>query len=217
MDGAQLVAGDSEPTVAMSPPQSTVTTVQPRKKRGLWVGLILVGIVLIGVLIAVLMYAAYRMGSESAGTKININGSSNPKTVATPRSAPETTRTAVPAQSPESSTTDTDLSDEATPITWTTAASTFKTDVGLKYTFECPRDGTASTVWGSDVYTADSSICTAGVHAGKITMERGGTVTIEFVGGRTTYGATTRNGVTTLNFGQYPRSYVFRDAAGKTD
>jgi len=76
--------------------------------------------------------------------------------------------------------------------------------------FECPPEGTRSAVWGSDVYTADSSICTAAVHAGKITLEKGGQVTIEFRPGRSTYGATTRNGVTSYNFGEYPRSFVFK-------
>jgi len=83
----------------------------------------------------------------------------------------------------------------------------------------CPRppDGTAVSIWGSDVYTADSSICTAAVHAGKITLEKGGEVTIEFTGGRNAYGATTRNGITSNNFGQYAHSYLFKDKSSKTE
>ncbi|MEO7658434.1 MAG: LCCL domain-containing protein, partial [Pyrinomonadaceae bacterium] len=85
-----------------------------------------------------------------------------------------------------------------------------KTDIGMKYTFLCAPDGNAGVVWGSDVYTADSSICTAAVHDGLITLEEGGKVIIEFVPGRQIYGATTRNGVTSNNYGPFPRSYVFK-------
>jgi hypothetical protein len=80
----------------------------------------------------------------------------------------------------------------------------------MTYTFECPPDGTASAVGGSDIYTADSSICTAAVHAGKITLADGGDVTIEYRPGRPTYGATTRNGITSNNFGEYSMSFVIR-------
>ena len=65
-------------------------------------------------------------------------------------------------------------------------------------------------IWGVDVYTADSSICTAAVHAGIITMEEGGEVTVEFRPGRAVYGSTTRNGITSKNFGEYPHSFVVR-------
>ena len=79
----------------------------------------------------------------------------------------------------------------------------------MTYRFECPPDGSESAIWGNDIYTADSSICTAAVHAGVITFEKGGTVTIEFRPGRQIYGSTERNGVTSHTFGEYPRSFVF--------
>ena len=68
----------------------------------------------------------------------------------------------------------------------------------------------AGAVWGSDAYTADSSVCTAAVPWSRSLSEKGGTVTIEFTRGRANYGATTRNGVTTYNYGQYPHSFVFK-------
>ncbi|HEV7701736.1 MAG TPA: LCCL domain-containing protein [Pyrinomonadaceae bacterium] len=222
MDGAPLVdASASEPTVVMSHSAPTVT-VQPvrKKKTGLWILLALVGILIVGAIIGLLMFAAYRMGSQSVSVKANVSGNASP----TPKTGANATATPQPTSSvaaveptPDNSTDGNVTTDEATPVTWGTNASTFKTDVGLKYAFECPPDGTPSAVWGSDPYTVDSSVCTAAVHAGKITLEKGGTVSIEIAGGRSTYGATTRNGITTYNYGQFPRSFVFRDPGVKKD
>src|SRR5206468_3166494 len=73
MDGTPLVDElASQPTVTMSRTEPTITTQQPRKKNtGLWVTLVVIGILVIGGLIALLMYAAYRMGSETATIKVN--------------------------------------------------------------------------------------------------------------------------------------------------
>jgi hypothetical protein len=216
MDGTPLVDQlASEPTVVMSRTDPTVTTQQPgKKKTGMWITLAILGILVIGGLIGILMYAAYRMGSETASIKVNTNSNTlpTPKPSGTPKAPPQTTPSTAPAQqaTPESTPGEVPNSDEPTPISWTGNAAFVKTDVGLRYTFECPPDGTPGTVWGSDVYTADSSVCTAAVHAGKITLEKGGIVTIEFTAGRQMYGATTRNGITTYNYGQYPHSFVFR-------
>ncbi|MFL6373951.1 MAG: LCCL domain-containing protein [Pyrinomonadaceae bacterium] len=216
MDGAPLVDQlASEPTIVMSPTQAAVTTQQPRKKRtGLWITLGLLTLLVVVGLIGVLIYAAYRMGSESTSVKINTNSNTAPppKPSATARSTSQTTPSTAATQepTPESSPGDLAGADEPTPISWSENPGFVKTETGLRYRFECPPDGTAGAVWGSDVYTADSSVCTAAVHAGKITLEKGGIVTIEFTPGRSTYGATTRNGITTNNFGQYDHSFVFK-------
>lgn len=55
-------------------------------------------------------------------------------------------------------------------------------------------------LYGTDVYTDDSGICAAAVHAGKITFESGGTVTIETVAGQQEYKGSTRNGVTSATW-----------------
>ena len=216
MDGTPLVDQlASEPTVVMSRTEATITTQVPRKKRtGLWITLALLGVLIIGSLIGLLMYAAFRMGSESASVKVNTNTSTSttPKPNISPKTSPQTTAATTPAQqsTPESPSGDSPSSGESTPITWNTSVATFKTDTGLTYTFDCPADGTAGAVWGSDVYTADSSVCTAAVHAGKISLEKGGQIKIEITGGRATYGATTRNGITSSPYGEYPHSFVFR-------
>jgi hypothetical protein len=102
-----------------------------------------------------------------------------------------------------------------TPTTWEATASAL-TDASKTFTQTCSPGGAPHTVWGSDIYTVDSSICTAAVHAGLISFERGGTVTIELRPGRPLYGSSERNGVTTGVFGNYRRSFVFKSGTNES-
>ena len=72
----------------------------------------------------------------------------------------------------------------------------------------CPPDGTFGEVWGTDTYTDDSSVCTAGVHRGVITRERGGRVTIIIRPALESYQGSVRHGVVSLSFGPWDGSYV---------
>jgi len=99
---------------------------------------------------------------------------------------------------------------KGTPTTWEANATSLNGTDGQTFTVACSPGGTAHSVWGSDIYTADSSICTAGVHSGLITYQQGGTVTIELRPGRTIYGCSERNGVTTSDYGSYRHSFVFK-------
>ena len=101
-------------------------------------------------------------------------------------------------------------SGKGTPTTWEANATSLNGKDGETFTLACSPGGTAHSVWGSDIYTADSSICTAGVHSGLITYQQGGAVTIELRPGRTVYGSSERNGVTTSPFGSYQHSFVFK-------
>ena len=100
--------------------------------------------------------------------------------------------------------------DDQTPVLWNTAATMVGGDNGKTWKFKCPPNGKESAVWGTDIYTLDSSICNAAVHAGKLTMETGGSVTIELRGGESAYEGTTRNGVKTNDYGAYGRSFVVK-------
>ena len=71
----------------------------------------------------------------------------------------------------------------------------------------------SGSVWGMDVYTADSSICRAAVHAGAI-PKRGGTVTVMPEPGRAAYPGLSRNGVASTNFGAFHASFRFKLAEG---
>jgi LCCL domain len=116
--------------------------------------------------------------------------------------SPENPNTAPSAPSPPAG--------NGTPTTWQANATSLKGADGQTFTIDCAPGGTGFSVWGSDIYTADSSICTAAVHSGLITYERGGEVTIELRPGRSIYGCSERNGVTTGAYGSYPRSFVFK-------
>jgi hypothetical protein len=70
----------------------------------------------------------------------------------------------------------------------------------MTVSYDCPGPGTAGSVWGTDVYTDDSSVCTAAVHAGRITLETGGRVTIQMMPGQMMYAGSERNGVTTSDW-----------------
>jgi len=100
--------------------------------------------------------------------------------------------------------------DEQTPVLWNTSASMISFEAGKTYKFKCPSNGKESTVWGTDIYTLDSSICNAAVHAGKLAFESGGPVTIELRPGESSYKGTTRNGIKTNDYGQYGSSFVVK-------
>jgi len=97
-----------------------------------------------------------------------------------------------------------------TPTSWEANATSLNGKEGQTMTLACSPNGTTHTVWGSDIYTSDSSICTAAVHSGLITLQQGGSVTIELRPGRSIYGASERNGVTTSMYGSWPQSFVFK-------
>ncbi|MCY1023921.1 LCCL domain-containing protein [Pyxidicoccus sp. MSG2] len=68
--------------------------------------------------------------------------------------------------------------------------------------------GGGGPVWGTNLYTDDSNICTAAVHAGVMTPS-GGAVVLEVQPAQSTFIGTTRNGVTTSSYGAWPGSFRF--------
>jgi LCCL domain len=100
--------------------------------------------------------------------------------------------------------------------TWNATAAAFRGKNGSRYVYTCPSYGTVSSVWGTDVYTDDSSVCTAAVHASLITLAGGGTVTIEIRPGQASYVSSTRNGITSSAYGPWSGSYVIVSAVAAT-
>ncbi len=92
---------------------------------------------------------------------------------------------------------------------WDLNATVYRGQNGLRVRVDCPPDGTPYSVWGSGTYTDDSSICTAAVHAGLITIAAGGTVVIQIAPGLEQYTGTEANGITTSSYGAWSGSYVF--------
>ena len=68
---------------------------------------------------------------------------------------------------------------------------------------------TGGPVWGTDIYTHDSAIARAAVHAGVIGAGETKAVYIQLEPGISGYVESTRNGVTTASFGPWGTSYKF--------
>jgi hypothetical protein len=97
---------------------------------------------------------------------------------------------------------------------WELNATRFRTFLGARFAYGCPANGKPGPVWGTDVYTDDSSVCTAAVHAGRITIAKGGTVTIEMRPGQSSYTGSKRNGITSAPWNSWGGSFVFVGTQG---
>jgi hypothetical protein len=82
-----------------------------------------------------------------------------------------------------------------------------KGNEGASWLMKCPAGCTPKNVWGTDVYTDDSTLCTAAIHAGAITAAEGGTVLVTWAPSQPTYVASSRNGITTSDYGKWERSF----------
>jgi hypothetical protein len=155
----------------------------------------------IGAIGLVVYPLAYRMSTEQAGANAGQWTSPAPPSAST---APTPARTlATPSIAP------TPLASMAPPIdpSWMAEATVHRGENGKSFDYACSPDGTLGPIWGTDTYTDDSSVCTAGVHQGVITRELGGAVRIIIRPALASYVGTTRNGVTTESYGLWDGSY----------
>ena len=99
------------------------------------------------------------------------------------------------------------------PLKWTDSIYSVGLSTRVTETFEftCSENGTVGSVWGTDLYTADSSVCTAAVHKGRISRINGGAVKVRVEAGAANYVASVRNGITSSIYGTYSASYTFVD------
>ncbi len=79
---------------------------------------------------------------------------------------------------------------------------------GEPFTCQCSDGLKPSTVWGTDLYTDDSDICGAAIHAGLIDRS-GGVVTFEVATGADEYSGSERNGLSSDDWGNWNRSFRF--------
>ena len=80
---------------------------------------------------------------------------------------------------------------------------------GSAHRIACPSGcGHSGATWGTDVYTADSAICRAAIHAG-VASEQGGEVTVILEPGRPAYRGSRRHGIESSDYGNYGASYRF--------
>ena len=93
---------------------------------------------------------------------------------------------------------------------WVDNAVEHRGNLNIRYVYVCPPNPSKTgvgTVWGTDTYSDDSSVCEAAVHAGAISFA-GGSATIEMRGGLESYSGSARNGVTTQDWGAWSGSFV---------
>lgn len=160
---------------------------------------------ILGALLLVLYPLAYRMTSEHSDTAAAL-ATARPTTTQPIESGQGT------ADPPPTPATSDGVSAEvgrATEEAWHADATKYRGSNGGAFTFDCLAGGSLNPVWGTDVYTDDSSVCTAAVHAGLITVDGGGVVVIRVREGQNAYVGTTRNGVRTSGFEHWDGSFEF--------
>ncbi|HYO45713.1 MAG TPA: LCCL domain-containing protein [Gemmatimonadota bacterium] len=92
---------------------------------------------------------------------------------------------------------------------WYTSPRSVGAASGQRVWMVCAGGRSGGSVWGTDVYTDDSSICEAAVHAGLITRAEGGRVDLEMLGAQPSFHGSTRNGVSTHDYPTWPGSFRF--------
>ena len=86
------------------------------------------------------------------------------------------------------------------------SASRYRGDNGGVYYFYVT-GATEGSLWGTGIYTDDSSIAKAAVHAGVLQPNQQGIVKITILAGQNSYLATTANGITSGGYGQWSGSF----------
>ncbi len=85
-------------------------------------------------------------------------------------------------------------------------------NIGKVYTLSTTGT-TGGTIWGgNNIYTNDSKISKAAVHAGILADNTTGQVYLKLLSGATSYPSTTANGITSSSWGAYSYSYQFVSA-----
>lgn len=92
-----------------------------------------------------------------------------------------------------------------------TSAESWPDAVGRVLTFACPPRVELLSVFGTEVYTDDSPICSAAVHAGRMSHEQGGMVSIVVQPGQPSYQGSSQHGVQSMTAESRLQSYAFTD------
>jgi hypothetical protein len=86
--------------------------------------------------------------------------------------------------------------------------NTLVPEVGRRHTFQVT-GGRLGLIWGNGIYTQDSDLATAAVHAGLLRDGETGKVEIEFVTPLDAYTGSTRNGIVAGTYGKYHAAFHF--------
>ena len=83
---------------------------------------------------------------------------------------------------------------------------TYGTKAGRSFFFDVVGSARGS-VWGTDLYTTDSSLAAAAVHAGVLKSGQRGIVKVTIMAPPEEFVGSAKNGVTSMKYGAYPASY----------
>ena len=78
--------------------------------------------------------------------------------------------------------------------------------VGATFYFRV-RGAAQGSLWGTDIYTGDSTLAVAAVHAGLVKVDETAIVKVTVVAPLQKYQGSARNGVTSHDFGRYGTAY----------
>jgi hypothetical protein len=84
----------------------------------------------------------------------------------------------------------------------------YQNHVGKKFAFRVT-GAAAGSVWGTDLYTLDSTLAVAAVHAGAVKLGQTGVVKVLILGPQPGFRGSARNGVATSDWGPFPGAYQF--------
>jgi len=79
-------------------------------------------------------------------------------------------------------------------------------EIGKTFVFRVTGVNSGS-LWGTDSYTTDSTLAMAAVHSGLLQSGQTGVIRVTMLPGQAVYQGSTRFGVTSSGYGQYPASY----------
>jgi hypothetical protein len=82
----------------------------------------------------------------------------------------------------------------------------FQNQVGKTFTFRVT-GAINGSIWGTDIYTADSNLASAAVHAGVLKVGQTKNVRVKIVASPQAFQGSSRHGVTTTGYGPYPGAF----------
>ena len=86
------------------------------------------------------------------------------------------------------------------------ALSALQREVGKTYLFRVTGSA-AGTLWGTETYTLDTPLAAAAVHMGLVKAGQPGYVKVTVLGPWATFTGSTRNGLTSSSYQNYPGAY----------
>ncbi len=103
-------------------------------------------------------------------------------------------------------------------IGWSSRISSMGLDksenIGNNYTFDCQPaadDLIHPPIWGTNIYTLNSGICSTAVHAGLITQKQGGEITVKILEGQEFYTGSDNNNIVSQDHRSTDMSFTFVD------